>query len=128
MDIVVDFDGTCVTHQFPSIGKEIGATPVLRELVDAGHRLILFTVRSNFKKYSHSLDDAIEWFRARDIPLYGIQTHPEQRFWTLSPKAYGDLYIDDSALGCPLVIPENNERPYVDWKAVRQLLKEGGLL
>ena len=129
MDIVIDFDGTCVTHEFPVIGKEIGATPVLRKLIDAGHRLILFTIRSNEKnKSNHTLDDAIAWFRERDIPLYGIQAHPEQHFWTLSPKAYGNLYIDDTALGCPLIIPENNERPYVDWKSVQKLLEERCIL
>lgn len=25
MIIAVDFDGTCVTHEFPRVGKEIGA-------------------------------------------------------------------------------------------------------
>jgi hypothetical protein len=129
MDIVIDFDGTCVTHEFPAIGKEIGATPVLRELVDAGHRLILFTIRSNDKrKNNHTLDEAVKWFHEREIPLYGIQIHPEQCLWTLSPKAYGDLYIDDAAIGCPLIISESDERPYVDWKTVRKLLEEKGLL
>ena len=45
MIIAVDFDGTCVSHDYPYIGKEIGAAPVLRELVSAGHELILFTMR-----------------------------------------------------------------------------------
>ena len=45
MIIAVDFDGTCVSHDYPYIGKEIGAAPVLRELVAAGHDLILFTMR-----------------------------------------------------------------------------------
>jgi len=129
MDIVIDFDGTCVTHEYPAIGREIGATSVLRDLADAGHRLILFTIRSNEKKKNnHTLDDAIEWFRERDIPLFGIQAHPEQQFWTSSPKAYGDMYIDDAAIGCPLIIPENDERPYVDWNTVRKLLNEKGML
>jgi len=129
MDIVIDFDGTCVTHEFPDIGREIGATPVLREMVDAGHRLILFTIRSNDKKKNnHTLDDAVTWFREREIPLFGIQTHPHQYLWTLSPKAYGELYIDDAALGCPLIIPKNYERPYVDWIAVRKFLAENGII
>lgn len=34
MVIAVDFDGTCVTHEFPKIGKDIGAIPVLRKLVE----------------------------------------------------------------------------------------------
>lgn len=32
MDIVIDFDGTCVTHEFPLVGKDIGAVPVLKKL------------------------------------------------------------------------------------------------
>ena len=129
MDIVIDFDGTCVTHEYPAIGREIGATMVLRDIVDAGNRLILFTMRcNNKKKNNHTLDDAVTWFQERDIPLYGIQTHPEQSSWTTSPKAYGDIYIDDAALGCPLIKPESGERPYVDWKAVRKLLEEKAIL
>ena len=46
MDICIDFDGTCVTHEFPIIGRDIGAVPILKSLVDSGHRLILFTMRS----------------------------------------------------------------------------------
>ena len=32
MDIAIDFDGTCVTHEFPLVGKDIGAAPVLKAL------------------------------------------------------------------------------------------------
>ena len=46
MDICIDFDGTCVKHEFPEIGEDIGAAPVLKELIANGHRLILFTMRS----------------------------------------------------------------------------------
>lgn len=44
MIIAVDFDGTCVTHEFPKVGRDIGAVPVLRKLVENGHKLILFTM------------------------------------------------------------------------------------
>ena len=47
MDILIDFDGTVVTHDFPAVGKDIGSVPVLKRLVDNGHRLILFTMRSD---------------------------------------------------------------------------------
>ena len=33
MIIAVDFDVTCVTHEFPKVGKDIGAVPVLKELI-----------------------------------------------------------------------------------------------
>lgn len=139
MDICIDFDGTCVSHEFPQIGKDIGAIPVLKELVDSGHKLILFTMRSNQKKKKkvdgetvvveeNFLADALKWFEDNGIQLYGVQKNPKQRFWTSSPKAYGHLYIDDANLGCPLVIPEDDSRPYVDWAKVREILVEKGIL
>jgi len=138
MDIVIDFDGTCVTHEFPKIGKDIGAEEVLKDLIKKGHRLILFTVRSDvvnpectsedlIGEPGFYLTDAINWFIERDIPLYGIQSNPEQSKWTHSPKAYGQIYIDDAALGCPLIW-DLYERPYVDWKGVRRLLEKRSIL
>ena len=53
MIINIDFDATCVTHDYPNVGKDIGAIPVLKLLVTEGHKLILFTMRD--KK---ELDDA----------------------------------------------------------------------
>lgn len=140
MDICIDFDGTCVAHEYPNIGKNIGAIPVLKELVEKGHRLILFTMRSDRKKKKkidglevmveeNVLTEAVQWFEDNDIPLYGVQKNPTQRFWTSSPKAYGHLYIDDAALGCPLVLDDpNSDRPYVDWLRIREILVESGIL
>ena len=121
--IAIDFDGTCVTHEFPNIGKDIGAVPVLRELVEKGCRLILFTMRSG--KY---LEDASTWFAANEIKLAGLQTNPGQKVWTQSPKAYAELYIDDAGLGCPLKTDSLSERPYVDWGKVREELVRLGYL
>jgi len=138
MDICLDFDGTCVTHEFPRIGKDIGAVPVLKELIKAGHKLILFTMRSDRKVKKKQgtetviieenfLTEAVEWFKDKGIELYGVQKNPRQRFWTTSPKAYGHLYIDDAGLGCPLIVPEEG-RPYADWVAIRRLLVDMGIL
>jgi len=131
MDILIDFDGTCVTHDFPRVGKNIGAEKVLKKLIDNGHRLILFTMRANRTENTPTgseeildvtgafLDDAVNWFKENNIPLYGIQTNPTQHKWTTSPKAYGHLMIDDSSLGCPLThCPKFSERPYVNWEEV----------
>ena len=129
MDIVIDFDGTCVGHSYPAVGREIGATPVLRELVDAGHHLILYTMRADDpRRREFTLRDALEWFVQRYIPLYGVQSHPEQHKWTSSPKAYGDIYIDDRALGCPLIFPDDQKTPCVDWTRVREMLCAMGAL
>lgn len=140
MDIAVDFDGTCVTHEFPEVGKDIGAQRVLKRLVEKGHRLILWTMRNNCANNTgyaeevpeihngNHLDDAVEWFKRNEIPLYGIQRNPTQDTWTKSPKAYAQLYIDDAALGCPLIYPGFGVRPYVDWYKVELFLEEKGIL
>lgn len=131
MIIAVDFDGTCVKHEFPSIGKDIGAVPILKKLVDNGHKLILLTMRSHkiIKENSCPIDtlqDAIDWFERNKIPLYGINENPEQKRWTDSPKVYANLYIDDTNLGVPLINNNSFERPYVDWTKVDILLKDLG--
>ena len=121
--IAVDFDGTCVTHEYPYMGRDIGAVPVLRELADAGYRLILHTMRSGRLAKS-----AAEWFNENGIPLYAVNSNPEQKSWTDSPKVYADLYIDDSALGIPLKMTPDVTRPFVDWEGVRELLVREGYL
>lgn len=138
--IAVDFDGTCVAHEFPKIGSDIGAIPVLKELVENGHQLILYTMRSNLSKATSTskkivhvagrlLDDAVDWFKSNSIPLHGIQTNPTQHHWTGSPKCYAQIYIDDAALGCPLKYDKAIcNRPFVDWQAVRKLLVNKGLI
>jgi hypothetical protein len=63
------------------------------------------------------LEDAVYWFNQNNIPLWGVNANPDQHTWTTSPKPYAHLYIDDAALGVPLVHVEN-ERPFVDWTAV----------
>ena len=134
MDILIDFDGTVVTHDFPIVGKDIGSVPVLKRLVDNGHRLILFTMRSDVENpISNDVDivsipgqyltEAVNWFKDNGIALYGIQVNPEQHTWTTSPKAYGQLIIDDTSLGIPLRFDaEISNRWYVCWESVAKIL------
>lgn len=126
--LLVDFDGTLCTHEFPKIGKDIGAVPVLKELVDAGHKLILHTIRCNSEKGNY-LEEASEWFRQNEIPLYGINDNPTQHSWSSSRKIYGNYSIDDLNLGTPLKFdPSISSRPFVDWVKVRELLVEQKIL
>lgn len=131
--IAVDFDGTVVRHEFPEIGQEaFGAVAVLQALQAAGAKLILWTMRSDKDapvtgspteaEASDYLQQAVRWHDDRGILLYGINENPQQAGWSQSPKAYAHVYIDDAALGCPLV--ETDTRPYVDWQAVAALLAE----
>lgn len=136
MIIAIDFDGTCVTHEYPNVGKDIGAVPVLKKLVDKDHQLILYTMRSfmpGISPITKQMEDgglqaAIDWFVKHEIPLYGVQTNPTQAKWTESPKCYAQLYIDDAALGCPLIYPGLPARPYVDWQRVEEILEEMEIL
>lgn len=124
----IDFDGTCVTHAFPEVGRDIGSVPVLRELVAAGHRLILFTMRSDGTERAY-LDEAVQWFVANGIPLYGVNTNPTQSSWTSSPKSYAQKMIDDSSVCAPLKFdPALSTRPFIDWVRMREMLVECGLL
>lgn len=139
MIIGIDFDGTCVTHEFPQIGSEIGATDVLKKLVTKGHQLVLFTMRSDMENPTSDdydihqqggnyITEAVQWFSQRGIPLYGVNTNPRQHTWTTSPKAYCNLYIDDAALGVPLTTAPGVKHPYVDWVTVERILIEKGIL
>lgn len=124
MYIGIDFDGTCVTHSYPNIGRDIMSVPVLKKLVQNGHQLILFTMRSD-----KTLEDAVNWFKENDIPLFGIQTNPTQSSWTKSPKAYCHLYIDDAGLGCPLKYDITlSDRAFVDWEKTNMMLIESGVI
>lgn len=122
MIIAIDFDGTCVTHEYPKIGKDIGAVPVLKKLLKNGNNIILYTMRSG-----KELIDAVDWFNKNEISLYGVNTNPSQSSWTLSPKVYAHIYIDDSALGVPIIVSKEH-KPYVDWIEVEKLLKEKGVI
>lgn len=113
----IDFDGTCVTHEYPKVGRDVGAVAVLKRIVDEGGLLILWTMRSG-----EQLGDAANWFMDNGIPLYGIQRNPTQDIWTTSPKCYAQIYIDDAALGCPLRKGRKYERPYVNWYKVEKML------
>lgn len=155
--ILLDGDGTCwakVPHGYYS-KDDIGSERVLKELVAAGHQLVLWTCRNNSRKnpYNYHLDggwrretslgEAVRWFNDRGIPLSGINSYPPGELLvgkTLKPL--GDVIIDDTALGVPIKESEvslysvRTNRPkgkkfktqYVDWDAVEALLKERGLL
>lgn len=124
MVIAIDFDGTCVTNEYPNVGKDIGAVPVLKRIVEKGHRIILYTMRDNER-----LKDAEQWFKSNGIPLFGVNNNPTQKRWSSSPKIYAHLYIDDAALGVPLKFNKKiSDEYFVDWEKVENLLRENGII
>ncbi len=116
MNICVDFDGTIVKHEFPKIGEPIPGALESLKVLQKVHNIILFTMRSG-----HFLKEAVNYLEKKGIVLYGVNTNPKQLEWTSSPKAFGDAYIDDAAIGCPLIFGKHF-RPYVDWEKVMNLL------
>lgn len=124
MIIGIDFDGTVVAHEYPEIGRPAPqAIETLRELTAAGHRLVLWTMRSGAP-----LQEAVNYLTAAGVELWGVNRNPEQHEWTDSPKAYCQLYIDDAAYGAPLMRLKGARRPVVDWEHVRAYLYHNGLI
>ena len=123
MVIAIDFDGTVVFHRYPDIGHDIGAQPVLKKLVECGHKLVLCTMRCHplHPGDRDTLQEAVDWFKDNGIELYGVNENPTQKEWTSSPKPYAHIYIDDSAVGCPLRMDGA-----VDWKVLDDMFQEYG--
>lgn len=123
--IAIDFDGTCVTHDYPRVGESVPhAAHVLRRLNECDVKIIVWTLRCG----KHLDEDAKEWFEANEIKVWSYNQNPEQSSWSDSPKCYAHAYIDDAALGCPLVYPEDGSRPYVDWQEIEKLLEARNFL
>lgn len=110
--IAFDFDGTLVTHQYPIIGRDIGAWPWVRKAGEVAN-LILLTMRSDDR-----LREAVIHSSKQGVTWWGINCNPTQWRWTNSPKVYAQLYVDDAALGVPLKQDFEDERPFVDWDLV----------
>ena len=152
--ILVDFDGTCVPA-LPESGYsevDMGAERVLKRLISAGHSIVLWTVRNSSRnnpfnytngkfRNESSLDEAVRWFKEREIPWYGINEVPgEEDVVGYARKILGDFLIDDTSIGIPLVFGsvdyysyskesiENCNTHCVDWEEVEIILEKMGLL
>ena len=129
MIIGVDFDGTIVENIYPNEGAPLpGAIETLKDLVERGHQIVLWTVRSGF-----DLDVAVATVAGHGVSLWGVNQNPSQQLWGTpagphrtaggSPKAHCHIYIDDRALGAPL-----DDNGHIDWTDVRRMLEERGVL
>jgi len=128
--IALDFDGTLCTHAYPEIGEDVGAFPYLLELQKTGKvRFAIWTMRASpqpdlgHTETRNYLQEAVEWVQKRGVKLWALNGYEGQLEWTASPKLYAHIYIDDAALGCPLV-SQNGERPYADWSIIGPALLE----
>lgn len=121
--IAVDFDGTIVAHAYPEIGRENpNCFRVLKKLQAQGTQLILWTMRSG-----KELDEAVAYCENNGIIFWGINENPAQKEWTDSPKAYASIYIDDAAIGCPLIYDQSTDRNMVNWRDIEAMLVRKGV-
>ena len=115
-----DFEGTICAHAWPLLGDPVphalNSLALLRR--EYGARLILLTIRSG-----DSLQEAVDYIESQGIILYGINHNPSQKQWSSSAKIHCDVYIDDAAVGCPLLYTFT-KRPVVDWNMVVMMLPE----
>lgn len=96
----IDFDGTIVEHDYPAIGKPMPyAFEVMKELQDAGYKLILNTCREG-----KSLIEAVEFCRDNGIVFRSVnENHIDDDFRDrtsgLRRKVFAHVMIDDRNLG-----------------------------
>ena len=71
-----------------------------------------------------TLQEALDWFKKNDIPLYDVNNNKTQWRWTTSKKIYANLYIDDASLGAPVKMDYTiSDRLFIDWEKVKEMLK-----
>lgn len=143
MDILLDFDGTVVEHAYPAIGRcNFGCVEVIKKLQDAGHKVILNTMRCEFK--DDSLKKALEWFdkaymflKDRDLahsgnfdlqPITHTQFKHNPGVWDWEYfLGTGVVVIDDMTRGVPLKPAAMTKGMMVDWDEVDKQLRANGL-
>ena len=107
--IAIDFDGTIVEDAYPKIGKPmIFAFETMRKLQSEGHRLILWTYRTEKK-----LQEAVDFCKQQGLEFYAInKSYPEEEFdGKISRKINATFVVDDRNIG-----------GFIGWTAVHKLL------
>lgn len=126
MNIYLDFDGTVVEHDYPQIGSlNPNSLEVVKKLQDAGHNIILNSMRVEFD--DGSMQEALDFLNLNEsIDGIKIEQQTEQKIypprWNLD-KIENDIFIDDIAADIPLVKAPIVGGFMVDWLEIeRQLI------
>lgn len=141
MDIYLDFDGTVVEHQYPNIGRcNYGCVEVIKKLQDAGHNVILNTMRVEFK--DGSLEQALDWFSKAWMCVVDKSNMDDFELKPLSVTTYKHspaywnwdffrdnnmIIIDDQSSGVPLKRAVMTSGYMVDWDEIDRQFKEHGI-
>lgn len=113
MTIAVDFDGTIVEHKYPEIGKEIPfATATLRQLMNDGHKLILWSVREG-----ELLEQAVAWCEERGVRFYAVNSDLDEDGGDYRDNANGSRKIK-----AQIFIDDRNVGGLPDWGAIYQII------
>lgn len=131
MNIYLDFDGTVVEHDYPKIGSlNPNSLEVIKKLQDAGHNIILNTMRVEFD--DGSMQEALDFINLNES-LAGIEIRQqtEQKIyppkWNLD-KIENDIFIDDIASNIPLIKAPVAGGFMVDWIEIEKQLKQKGII
>ena len=126
MQIFLDFDGTVVEHYYPLIGAyNPGCKEVISKLQQAGHEVILNTYRVEIE--DESLKQALLFLYTLGLPIAITQKtntkiHPPT--WNIKEAIEnGKLFIDDIAIGIPLIDAPVSGGKMVDWKKIKHELE-----
>jgi len=109
--VVVDFDGTLVSHKFPEIGEPINEViQYIRMQSVHGAKIILFTYREDTKERLY-LSEAVQYCKDNKIPIDAVNENPFEKFDNCNilndgkrRKFYFDILIDDRAVNFSEVI------------------------
>jgi SAM-dependent methyltransferase len=102
--ICIDFDGTIVEHAFPRIGEPLpGAMETMRQLMDAGAKLILNTCREDEGKKKF-LTEAVNFCKKHGVEFVSVNENRLEDDFRDNPdslrrKPYAHVYIDDRNFG-----------------------------
>lgn len=120
--IYLDFDGTVVEHQWPMIGEvNPNAIQVIKKLIEAGHTVILNTMRSEFN--DGSLEHSIEYLKTNGIDIESTTKKLHPRIYNLDEDI---IFLDDIGFKMPLCPTLCGNFKMVDWNKVEaDLIKKG---
>lgn len=109
--IAVDFDGTIAIRNGSKIkGRVPGAMEWIGKLQDAGAKVYLNTARTGAR-----LTQAMNWLPLNGLGLEYIPAHNDYNDCSAVCKPAAHVIIDDRALCCPIINPDDGGKPYVDW-------------
>lgn len=120
--ILIDFDGTIVDHAFPEIGEpKPHAFEVMKELKEAGYKLILWTCRENKPTqvenfWSDHLQEAIDFCKDNGVEFDAVN----ETYWPLDYRDGAGVPARKPHVHC--VIDDKNLGGFPGWPAVRKEL------